>query len=375
MTGMNFQWEDLIRISIGHDLVQAYTPKDTRGVLDILLGTAPPEQGSEIVPKIKELRKAMEADGIILPLIRIVESDGIKSDCFQITVALQTFYGSGKQYDLFDVLRHMVEEVQMDCQNKEDVYSVLLEGIHKFYSKKYQEAKECFQKAAFWSCLRTDCAVYYVQAVLGYGVIQMINSQYPNMLVSSEKACWIVDQEEFADPYLKYYTHRFSGTSLLLNNHTAEAIIHFRQACVDLQWTNECVLLTEVLFHIATAQIILQDYDACRQTLDNIYNLVKDNCIYSKEMINELYCFRATLSDMIISRQQNIIEHLISQYHDLSKGFLLKITDTFCLIVKDTLYSVISYCVDGVFHGVKIQNIIQNSSGNGQNILQLGTDS
>lgn len=316
----------------------------------------------------------MNAEGINLPKVRIIESNEMKPDFFQITVALQTFCGSSKEFNVFDVLKHMIEEVQMKPQTKEGVYSVLLDGIHEFYNKRFQDAKGCFQKVAYRSSMLAGCAAYYVQAVLGYGVIQMINNQYPNMLVSSEKACWIVDQEEFSDPYLKYYTHRFSGTSLLLNNRIAEAIVHFRQAYIDLQWTDECSLLTEVLFHIATAQIILQDYDACRQTLDNIYQLVKDNCIYRKEMINELYCFRASLSDMIINQQKDKIDYLVSQYHDLSKGFLLNITDTFCQIVKDTFFAVISYCVDGVFHGINIQTIIQQSSGNGQNILQLGTD-
>ena len=68
---MFFQWEDLIYISIGHDLFQAYTPRDTRSIFDILVGIAPPKQGSEIIPKIEELRSIMNAEGINLPKVSV----------------------------------------------------------------------------------------------------------------------------------------------------------------------------------------------------------------------------------------------------------------------------------------------------------------
>ena len=84
-----FQFDsNLIQVELGNKAMQVFATKDTRGILDKLVGQAPPGWADDLIRATNQLKDKLEQEGIILPRVLFVPSPELPPKMFRITLGV-----------------------------------------------------------------------------------------------------------------------------------------------------------------------------------------------------------------------------------------------------------------------------------------------
>lgn len=297
---------------------------------------------------LKNVSNRLEPQGISLPTIDIIEKSDLKPYQVNLWAGLAGMKMDARKDNLSDEIVNYLKRLQINYADKTGLNGLLGEIAYDINNNDFQEAIDSLIKTYYFA-KQWACAVECVKASLCYGALQMLGGNYGAMLYAAQVAEYHTSNLLFVDPYLKCFTNKLLGESFILLEKPQLAIEYLLKAYENVKCINVLQIHVDILFHIVTTMINAELYDECRKQIDLLYSLVKDSEYYSKDSINQLYEFRALVSDLTINQLKSENSTLKTKYDKITRNFLLKTGDTVMHVVKEVSPSIITYSIGAMF--------------------------
>lgn len=365
----------LIQVELGSKAIEAFKPKDTRGILEKLAGQMPPGWADDLIRATNNLKDKLKADGIDLPDVLFIPSPEHPPNTFRISLGV-----AGENFDVFkdnylNNLEKKVRAYHIPDLTKEKVNRLLNEIFGLVMQKKFQEAMELLMHVYYLSSL-TEHEAARIISLLNMGGICLLNNKLNEACVVVQQAQLLADKESFYDPYLKFYTHKMNANlAALYNNYKASSEL-FEQAFADIEPSGESGYMIDTLYNKATVLIQMGAYKECTGVLDRIVSYIKYSNDYNKEILLRLYEMRAFIADTTIEELNSNLDKLQKNYDCLSRNFLLKSQDTLLTVVSKCGPFLITTFMGALMSGDEIINHneynVNQSNKYGNNIIGPG---
>ena len=282
-----------IQVEIGKNVVKEYTRK--QGVLDALFGSNTAfQQGQLLVECCAALREELAKQGVDLPFVTFRDSSELGDSQFKIYVGIECLVGDTNQHDLIGTLRNMVLRQQRPGMSAQSVLDELVRGAELLRNNSFNKAVESFISVYYWASM-LGCVEELVNATLNLGVVNLRNNRLGDALLCAQRACVLTEEGGFYDPYLKFNSHNFLANMYWLTEQPALAVENYAKAVEDVRFLEDVPLRIFALWNANSAYFITGNYDACSEALDGIYMMIANDESYPKQMVEQLYEYKAAV--------------------------------------------------------------------------------
>ncbi|GFI17943.1 hypothetical protein IMSAGC009_03115 [Lachnospiraceae bacterium] len=366
-----FQFDsNLIQVELGNKAMQVFATKDTRGILDKLVGQAPPGWADDLIRATNQLKDKLEQEGIILPRVLFVPSPELPPKMFRITLGVAADDFDVYKDNYLAALEGKVRAYQIPNLTKESVGRLLNESLGYMLQKKFQEAMEVSMRVYYLGS-QVEYSTARVASLLNMAGICLLNSKYEEAYTAARQAQLLVEKDGFYDPYLKFCVHKTIANVAALNKSYKDSAELFYQAYLDIEPSGDEQYIIDALYNEASVLMVMNSYKECTNVLDKIVSYIKNSDEYDKEILLKLYEMRAFIGDFTAEELGARLDDLKRNYDELSRSFLLKAQDTALTIVSKCGPCLITAFAGAVMGGDKYFTVSQNNV-NGSNIIGVG---
>ena len=357
----------LVIVTVGQKAQEAFTPRDTRSLLDKMAGVRPPHWTDNLGKATEYLKKELSNDGIILPTVLIQPSAEIPPNVFRITVGI-----GFNDYDVFadnylKALEKEIRHMQIPNLTKAGVSQLFNEAIELSSKKQFHDAIDAFMKTYYLSSLIESDTVR-VASLLNIAGICLLNNKLNEAYATSECAQMLVEKNDFYDPYLKFYAHKAMAYMLALAGKYKASAMLYRQAFIDIRPLNEYKYIIDALYNEVAVLLMTDLYQECANIIDQIFNLAKQTDNVDKEILLELYEIRVYIANATANELQNSLSQLQAECDRLSRSFILKAEDVILNIISRCGSQLLTFYVGSILGGNTNTYITQNNQS-GFNIV------
>ncbi len=362
---------NLVQVEMGNNALKIFSTKDTRGFWEILMGEAPPGWADDLIRVTSDLRKKLEAEGIILPPVMLSPASELPPDMFCITFGVEREDFNVRKDNYVTALEKMARIYHFPDLKKDVVSELLNKALNLVLQKNYHDAMERLMKVYYLSSL-IEYQTVRIVSLLNMAGICILNNKPGEAYTAARQAQLLVEKDGFYDPYLKYYTHKAIANVAALYNEYNDSAMLFEQAFQDIEYTGEANLIVDTLYNEASVLLRAGSYKKCTGVLDKILSFIEKSDCYEKKILITLYKMRSFIADRTEESLQNKLADIQQEYNYLSSNFLLKAMDTGLTIVSKCGPYILTTCAGALISGDKYYNqstnITQNSA-NGTNII------
>jgi len=312
----------LIQVEVGENVVKEYTRK--QGLLDMLFGSSEAyQEGQLFIEYSKALRAELAQQGVELPPIAFRDDSSLGGSEFRIYVGADWVVGNTRQHDLMGTVKHMVLRRQRPGMSAQAVQEELASGAELLRGRSFNRAVESLSSVYYWAS-ELDCTEELVNASLNLGVINLRNNRLDAALLFARRACVLAEDGGFHDPYLRFGAHNFLANMYWLTDNASLAVKNYTLAVDDVRYLDDVPLRIFALWNANCACFITGKYDVCSEALDEIYGMIVNDDSYPKQMVEQLYAYKAAVCRNQISIAMPVRESLAPKFtlRGLAEGIM-----------------------------------------------------
>lgn len=263
----------LVQVELGTTALQRYSSKDTRGLWDKLVGKEPPNWGGDLIQATGQLQAALQEDGIYLPGVLFSPAQELPADCIRITFGVASADFDASQAHPITVLEYLARKYQPTADLSEDwILDQLFLALDHIPKREFQDAMNKLALVYYWSSLM-DYPTVRVVALLNIGGLFLLNSRPDDAYICVHQAQFIVEKNNFHDPYLRFHTNEALAVIACLRGDYRSGGTLYLRAADTIRPLNEQFFLVSALYHSVVPLMEAGEYQICKQVLEDIVAL------------------------------------------------------------------------------------------------------
>lgn len=317
----------LVQVELGTTALHLYSSKDTRGLWRKLLGEEPPGWGDDLIQRIDRLQAKLREEDIYLPGVLISPAQELPTNCIRITFGVSSSDLDACQMDPIKALELLAHKYHPQSDLTEDwVLDQLFIALDHISNRKFQEAMNKLALVYYWSSL-IDYPTVRVVALLNIGGLFLLNSRPDDAYISVRQAQFIVEKNNFHDPYLRFHTQEALAVIACLNGDYRSGGALYLRAADTIRPLDEQYFLVSALYHSTAPLMEAGEYQICRQVVEDIVsqisqgeeNFGKDFWVGLFHLVSHL----TNLTEAELTKEnmqlQNQVLELQTKYNKLAK--------------------------------------------------------
>lgn len=324
----------------------------------------------KLLDQIGKLRNHLAQKNILLPYINIREEVSLPGNVYVIYFGAFWEIKDSTKDNIVEVLAQLASQYSISDFSCENVMRQFNTGLSELETGDYQKAIYSFAYTYYCSSFDKQNASIMVNSLLNICGIQMINNQFDSALQYGLRACFLVKDDDFYNPYLKYYSEYQTGMILVHKKRFNEALEHFIQAYRHINGLDVSHLSIAALSAIVQLNMIQKHYYNGAKTIDVILDIIQRKHLsdIDNDTIINLAQLQSQLCFAVIEKMECDFAELQQRCIKLSHSLLYRVFDATLNIIQTYGGGILNFALGSFLSGT-----YQFAFDNGTNTINNGS--